>query len=107
MTPIDENGSLGRTFAAPPPQRCFTATTERIWLNPRSSSTLRRLRDDTMQLFQRLRGVRSLMLVILAVVMAVWIGALGWRKVQYLTLARYFREHASRYAQAEALHADA
>jgi hypothetical protein len=37
------------------------------------------------------------MLVILAVVLAVWIGALDWRKVQYLRLARYFREHASRY----------
>jgi hypothetical protein len=47
------------------------------------------------------------MLVALAVAMIVWVGVLGWRRAPYLKLARYFRQHASRYAQAEALHADA
>jgi hypothetical protein len=47
------------------------------------------------------------MLVVLAVAIIVWVGVLGWRSAQYLRLARYFREHASRYAHDEALHADA
>jgi hypothetical protein len=60
-----------------------------------------------MRLFQWLPRIRSLMLVALAVAMIGWVGVPGWRSVQYLKLARCFREHASRYAQAEALHADA
>ena len=60
-----------------------------------------------MRLFQSLLRIRSLMLVVLAVAMIVWVGVLGWRRAQFLGLARYFREQASRYAQAEALHADA
>jgi hypothetical protein len=66
--------------------------------------SLFRLRNDSMRLFQWLP---SLMLVVLAVAMIVWVGVLGWRRAQFLGRARYFREQASQYAQAEALHADA
>ncbi len=54
-----------------------------------------------------MRRARSFMLIILAVAMLASVGVLGWKKAQFLALARYFREHASRYAQAEALHAGA
>jgi hypothetical protein len=60
-----------------------------------------------MRLLNLRQQVRSLMLVVLAIAMIVWVGVLGWRRAQFLGLARYFREHASRYALAEALHADA
>jgi hypothetical protein len=60
-----------------------------------------------MRLLNLRQQVRSLMLVVLAVAMIAWVGVLGWRRAQFLGLARYFREHASRYAQAEELHADA
>jgi hypothetical protein len=49
-----------------------------------------------------MRRVRSLMLAMLAVVVLVWFGVLGWRRAQFLALAGYFREHASNYARAEA-----
>lgn len=60
-----------------------------------------------MRLFQCPLRIRYLMLVVMAVAMIVWVGVLGWRRAQYLSIGRRFREHASRYAQAEALHADA
>jgi hypothetical protein len=72
-----------------------------------ASGTLRRLRNDSTRLFQWLLRIRSLMLVVLAVAMIVWGGVLGWRRAELLSIARYFREQASRYAEAEALHADA
>ena len=60
-----------------------------------------------MRLFRWRLRTRSLMLVVLAAAMIVWVGVLAWRRRTFLGLARYSREQASRYAQAEVLHADA
>jgi hypothetical protein len=45
------------------------------------------------------------MFVILAVAMLGSVGVLGWRRAQFLALAKYFRDHATYYARAEAQHA--